>query len=191
MSGYTYRPRPGQEIAVAGSVPDGATLAVVNDCGTAHGFGQLRIEASEIPGVALGILAALYEAAGLPVPVILEGSRETPGPGGGVRTPAGRVSLRDVPHARKVTFEPKDTQIEEYFTAGEAMETAAGFARVSTAARALEPDPAEVDRLAAVLLDIRVRAERAPGQYNRNLAELILAAGYAPPGRADTGEAGG
>jgi hypothetical protein len=67
MLPYTYLPRHGEEITV---VREGGTARIGVTRHTA--MASAVIPADDMPGFAASVVAALYEAAGLPAPVILD-----------------------------------------------------------------------------------------------------------------------
>ena len=160
---YSYSPRIGEAIAVhlADGAGESCTVLATSEC---TGI-RVSIPDADVPEVARGILAALYEAAGLDVPILLDRPDLT-----------GDVSL-----VRDFTVEAtEDGEVRIGLDAARrAMppDAARGLAAV-IAARAGEaeraPDPAAVEALAEVILaDERTFGGR-PDKWAERAARAVL-----------------
>jgi hypothetical protein len=144
MLPYTYLPRHGEEITV---VREGGTARIGVTRHTA--MASAVIPAYDMPGFAASVVAALYEAAGLPAPVILDRPETSPD---GTSTPLERIYLHPSLNGMLVAVDwhPNLT----YLTPGDARTTAsvlAAYADAAEAADAAGADEDEVRELARVL----------------------------------------
>ncbi len=133
------------------------------------------IRPSEVPAAAL----ALYEAAGLPQPVILDAPTTLSGKPLTVGTPAAPVEFTDSSSLFAsdgrvfLALDPK----RDGLTPKEARKLGAALAVHADAAEA-EPDPAEVEELAVVLHADRRCCVGGPSDSDRNAARAVLLAGW-------------
>jgi hypothetical protein len=139
----------------------GHALLRVND----GDVSETCVGAAELPGV----IAAMYEAAGLPAPVILERPETTPA---GTSTAIGfvypfRSARGDL--VGVVTSEVRDA----YLTPTEARKAAAVIAAYADEADA-DPDPAEVEELAAFIRSAHHPDSGKPGDSDRTAARAAL-----------------
>lgn len=161
MTPYEYT-EPGNEnrLSIWSASRSGEALVRVYDGDTA----TVAVPASEVPAAAL----ALYEAAGLPVPVILTRPEYTGGIEHAGRTDRYAYTSRVGP---RVAIGWRSIQPEE-LDPDEALEFAAHIAVNAHAAMRAEPDLAAVDHLADFIgggFDL---------ENSRSLARKILLAGW-------------
>lgn len=165
MKPYEYA-KPGSDsvqlqiVKAAGRI-NGARVAISDDSETAY----VDVPASGVPAAAL----ALYEAAGLPEPLILP----HPALAGCDLAYFGNVNVGRVGASVAVGW--RGTEPQE-FDPHEALELAAQIAVNAYAVMKDEPDPAKVDELAMLMLE----GNGAMGIGGaRPLARKILLGGYA------------
>jgi hypothetical protein len=160
---YSYSPRPGQAVSVEIDGSGDCCPIVAVQPRPGHRV-EVSIPDVNVPKVARGILAAMHEAAGLPVPVVLD--RVAAGSFAGWISASGHGVGR-------VLIDPKTPLT---------FETARLFAAALVAAveRAEnEPDPAEVDAVATVMrLHYPGMAVPSDGDYGlavcREMARAVL-----------------
>ena len=162
---YAYTPRPGEVICVGGGSGDYGHASIATAAGPGT-HGTVNVPAADVPVVAAGIATAMHEAAGLPVPVILERPEITfkDGPNRAGSIEVGR--LRD-----RVTVGLYGIQPEE-LEHGDALRLAALIAIRAAEVQRNEPDPAEVEDLACVIA--RYRKTTVSDGHDHGIARAVL-----------------
>jgi hypothetical protein len=159
MKPYSHKDGNGNELEIRGEEA-GARLLVCS--------GTYEAECLVRPGELAALAAALYKAAGLPVPVILP-CPETPDTTAlpGALFTLGRPGFVDVEMSTGSGWNVSSVALRIY---------AASLAMLADEADS-QPDPGEVNELAAVLMDeLNPRAMGLDGA--KPLARAILRAGY-------------
>lgn len=164
---YVYMPRPGEWVRVSRVETLGGCLigTYEEDCGHAT---STRVLPEDVPAVARQIAEAMHEAAGLPAPVILER------PGATVKDGVNRAGPIEVGRlGDRVTVGLYGIQPEEIEPAV-ARRLAALIAIRADEVQSDEPDPAEVQELAAEIRSELKRMGGSPPEATGMAARIAL-----------------
>lgn len=163
---YVYTPRPGEWLRVSRDEEGRCMVGVAaEESGYAH---SARFRPDDVPAVAAGIATAMHEAAGLPAPVILER------PGATIADGVNRAGSIEVGRLRdRVTVGLYGIQPEEIEPAV-ARRLAALIAIRADEVQSDEPDPAEVQELAAEIRSELKRMGGSPPEATGMAARIAL-----------------